>query len=270
MARKNSVSKKILFTALLLAALLTLVLRQKYTKGLNFLFIKVFNPILNIPSDIDTGFVQADISSKDTPDRAAYDKLRTDYDNLLALLREEHERYETLSRIRSQLPGNDSAGIVIAKIRRVLAKGLHYQFVINKGQSDNLKAGQYVLGQNCIIGTVSQTSPDWSIIDLLTDSKHSIEIGIYNKENKKYILGRMTGTGKGSGRIGLVPTEYEIRPNAPVYAMARNGFLEDPVVIGEISKIETSEKDPLLWDIEVKPIIDIGKLTEVAVIVIEP
>ena len=49
MARKQiNASKKRLFITLLLCGIALLLLPQDVTKGLNFLFVRVFNPLLNI------------------------------------------------------------------------------------------------------------------------------------------------------------------------------------------------------------------------------
>ncbi len=256
--KKTNLSKRTLLGALLIAAVFLLLLRQEYTKGLNFLFVKVFNPVLSIPP------VAAHRGE------AEFNKLLADYDNLSAALRQEHERYEKLARIRSELPGLDWAALVLAEVRNVTTAPFNRELIINKGEGDNLKVGQYVLGQNSIIGSISQTSKGWSRVRLLTDPKYSIEIGIFSQKNKKYIRGRMVGTGAKFGKILLISTEHKVQLQDTVYAMAQKGLLETPIVIGKISKVEPDTTEPLLWDIEVKPIVEAEKLDFVAVIVIEP
>ncbi len=275
--KKANLSKRTLLGALFIAAVFLLLLRREYTKELNFLFVKVFNPVLSIPPVAAHrgergygGLGGSGFLPKSAVSRAEFNKLLADYDNLSAVLRAEHKRYEKLARIRSELPGLDWAALVLAEVRNATAAPFDRELIINKGEGDNLKVGQYVLGQNSIIGSISQTSKRWSRVRLLTDPKCSIEIGIFSQKNKKYIYGRMVGTGAKFGKIPLISTEHEVQSQDTVYAMAQKGLLETPIVIGKISKVEPDKTEPLLWDIEVKPIVEAEKLDLVAVIVIEP
>ena len=256
MARKKiNVSKGTLFLALIIASAAVFLLPQKVTQRLNFLFIRTFSPVLNIGRSGKT-------------DPLKYNEMWTAYNNLWADYKKLHKRYEKLAQIRSGLvkPG---PALVLATVINATITEFGHELFINKGESDGLGIGQYVLGRDSIIGTVTQTSKTTARIRLITDARHSIEVRIWRQGKDRYIPGRMTGDGKGLCRIPLVSADYDVRVADTVYAAARVGFLETPRVIGRISEVKHDQDKPLLWDITVMPVHDMAKTAEVAVIVME-
>jgi rod shape-determining protein MreC len=256
MARKKiNVSKGTLFLALMVVSAAVFLLPQRLTQTLNLLFIRTFSPVL-------------DIGRSGKADPLENNKMWTDYWNLQADYITLHKRYEKLTQIRSGLPKPGPA-LVLATVINATITEFGHELFINKGESDGLGIGQYVLGQNCIIGTVTQTSKTTARIRLITDARHSIEVRIWRQGKDRYIPGRMTGDGKGLCRIPLVSADYDVRVADTVYAAARVGFLETPRVIGRVSEVKHDQDKPLLWDITVMPVHDMAKTAEVAVIIME-
>jgi cell shape-determining protein MreC len=256
MARKKiNVSKGTLFLALMVVSAGVFLLPQRVTQRLNFLFIRTFSSVLNIGRSGKT-------------DPLKYNKMWTDYYNLQADYKTLHKRYEKLAQIRSGLvkPG---PALVLATVINATITEFGHELFINKGESDGLNIGQYVLGQDSIIGTVTQTSKTTARIRLITDARHNIEVRIWRQGKDRYIPGRMTGDGKGLCRIPLVSADYDVKVADIVYAAARVGFLETPRVIGRVSEVKHDQDKPLLWDITVMPVHDMAKTAEVAVIVME-
>jgi hypothetical protein len=270
MARKKSkLSKGTLFLSLLIAGIIFLLLPQNITKGLNFLFVELFNPILGIGHNSAPEVFRP--STDDFVSRSEHDKLWTAYNNLRADFRTEHDRYEKLAKIRSGLP-KAGAALVLAEIINTSISGMRHELIISRGENDGLAVGQYVLvpGENSIIGTISETSKAKARIRLVTDIKHNIKVLIWRESRKDYLEAQMVGNGKNSGTIPFISKEYKIQVGDTVYAAARKEFLETPRVIGEISEVKRDENKPLLWDITVRPICDAETLTDVAVIVANP
>jgi rod shape-determining protein MreC len=136
--------------------------------------------------------------------------------------------------------------------------------IINRGQNDGLKKGQFVLGGNSIIGTISDVSPRTARVELITEatSNMAVEIG----EVKTLIQ----GYGRNSAKVKLVSTKHEVKIGDSVYACKKPGFLDAPIIVGTISKFRKDDENPLLWDITVKPACDIERLNSVTVIVMNP
>ncbi|RKY11747.1 MAG: hypothetical protein DRP65_03385 [Planctomycetota bacterium] len=268
MARKRGkMSRATLFTWLLTAGLVLLLLPQSVTKGVNFLFARLFNPVLSVGRS--TGPPIFKPASADFVTRAEYNRLQAAYDNLRAALITEHQRYEKLAGIRSSLP-KPGPKLVLADVMNVSMGGLRRELIINKGTTDGLKPGQYVLGGNGIVGTVSETAQATARVRLITDAGSKIKVAIWQADKKKYIYARMDGEGTDLAKMPFISREYKIRRGDTVYAAAKAGFLESPIVVGRIAQVKPDEKEPLLWDITVEPVQNVELLERVAVIATEP
>ncbi|MBN1456475.1 MAG: hypothetical protein JW912_01330 [Sedimentisphaerales bacterium] len=270
MARKKTVSTGKIFATLITISVIMLLLPQKGTKSLNFLFDEIFNPFLRYGMATAEEVFRMSSSSEEQISRSEYDKLWTAYHNLRSDLMAFHKKYEKLAKIRTS-PPKSGAPIVLAEVLNSSISGLRQELLINRGQIDGIGVGQYVLvpGEHSIIGTISETSNAKSRVRLVTDAKHDLKVLIWSEAMKKYIEAQMIGDGKKSGKIPLISTEYEINTGDTVYAATKKGYLETPRIIGEISKISRDQNNPLLWDITVRPVYPAEELNDVAIIINE-
>ncbi|HEG43784.1 hypothetical protein LCGC14_1824010 [marine sediment metagenome] len=270
MARKQiNVSKGTVFGTLLTVSLIFFVIPHDFTKGLNFLFDTAFSPLLRIGKVSVPRVFRAVPSSEEFVSRAEYNRLLAAYDNVWSDLRKEHKLYEKLAGIRAARP-KEGPGIVLAEVINTKISSVKRELVVNQGQANGLEVGQYVLGENAIVGIVSETSRSTSRIRLLTDVNANIPVWIWRPPSKKYIQGWMKGTGTEVGKIPLISTEYDVKDGDTVYAAARVGYLETARVIGKVTGLKSDEKKPLIWDITVEPLMKDEDISSVAVIVMNP
>ena len=105
---------------------------------------------------------------------------------------------------------------------------------------------------------------NWKTITFIAALRH-------DRVTAPFVLeGPMTGDGRDGCRIGLIPIkEYDVRVGDTVYASAKLGLLDTPIVIGEVAQVKPDRNTPVLWDIHVRPIFP-ARLTEIAVIVMVP
>lgn len=254
-------SKTASFTALVLVGIILLLAPQSITNKLNFAFVRIFKHVLNI------GPAASAHNSADAEQfvpRQMHNLLQIAYNNLLADLIEEHRRLEELAGLRSELP-SPGTNLVLANVMRSGKDEL----IVNRGKSSGLVKGQYVLGMNCVIGTVADVSVDYASVRLITHPALSIHAVIRTEPDNTYVdEGLLKGTGGEVGRM-RVAREYEIKVGFVVYAAKRAGLLETPRVIGTIQSCQIDEEYPLLWDIIVAPAADLSALSDVAVIVMQ-
>jgi cell shape-determining protein MreC len=263
MARvKFKPSKLTLFVSLFLFGFILFLLPQNITSKLNFTFIDIFGYFLNMGSS--ASYYHAPQSSPaDYVSRHDYNRLQTAYANLQEELSEQKRQLEKLSKVRLTEP-DTSTGLVLAKV----VNRKENEFVINHGSADGLKAGQYVLGDNAVIGLVEQVSPDISIVRLITSSSCKIPIKISAPDVNTYFNGTMQGNDKKSAVILNIPQKYKIKAGFNVYAAEKPGYLRSSRLIGRISKCIAGERNPVVWDITVEPAYDFNNITDVAVIVL--
>ncbi|UCE47436.1 MAG: rod shape-determining protein MreC, partial [Phycisphaerales bacterium] len=131
------------------------------------------------------------------------------------------------------------------------------------GQEDGLAVGQFVLVNDSIIGTVSNVGVCTGRVRLITDPTSRIAVKIGELEADRI----MQGTGDSLAKIQLVPTKHTIKTGDIVLAQKKPGFLNTPVITGTVVQCKRNNKNPLLWDIKVKPACDIDAVKDVTVIV---
>lgn len=268
--RHFHLSNGTLFVLLLCAGFALLLLPRSLTQKINFLFRETFSPALGIGRQF-----QSENAAMPGPDaqhvsREEHNKLWKNYKNLHAQLLKLQENYETVSRIRSGLPRFYS-GLVAAEVIGP-GTGLAQEVLLNKGAVDGIRPGCYVMspGQNSIVGVVRETSEQMSRMRALTDVNQSIAIRIRRDGTSQDIGALMFGNGKGGCTVSLVEREKDVRVGDAVYAAARPGMLDIPMIIGEVSEVLADEESPLLWKISVQPAEQAFSLTTVAVIVSTP
>jgi len=270
--KQLNISRGTLFTTLVIVAIVFQVIPQKHTERLNFLFLKVFKPVLNVGPESYPAVFRPAGNAEESVSRSRYNELWKDYMNTQAALLEMQRKFETLSGVRSELP-KPVPPLVLAKVLTSSIDGFGHKVVINAGTSSGIETGQYVLdtSQTSVVGSISDVSETTATVRLLTDARHIIMVGIRREGRDDYIERQMTGDGRDGCKIGLVPRkEYDVRVGDTVYASAKRGLLDTPIVIGEVALVKPDQNTPDLWDIRVRPIFEPARLTELAVIVMVP
>ncbi len=258
------------FVMLLCAGIVLLLLPSAVTQRVNFLFAETFAPVMRLGRPPAGETVAAGDSDAYVP-RRDYEGLWKDHQNLHAQLLELQNAYETLAQIRSGLPRFFS-GMVVADVITGSGSVLHHELLINKGAADGLGPGSYVMSPegNSIVGVVSQSSDLMARVRLLTDANQSIEVRIRRDGGPLDVAALMFGDGRGACTIAMVERQKDIRPGDAVFAAARPGLLEVPLIIGRVAEVRPDEESPLLWQIRVQPVEDARTLKTVAVIVADP
>jgi len=247
----------------MLAGFILLFAPQNLTNDLQFTFARLFRWPLTIGRNISL-YARTRRSAPGTTNRR-----ESQYQNYIAnleeQLREKHREVEELSKLRDRFHPLENAGFVVAEVYRVSINGARSELTINRGEKHGLAEGQFVLGDNSIIGKISNVSFRSAQVKLFTDPTSKIAVRI-----AKLNVGRvMEGAGNNSAKIPLLPIEHEVRVGDDVYADKKIGFLDDLIIIGKVAQCKRG-REPLLWDITVKPVCDIERLNSVTVIIMNP
>jgi rod shape-determining protein MreC len=264
MARaKFKPSKLTLFIGLVLTGLILLLIPQNVTSKLNFAFINIFGFFLNIGSSA-AYYQTPENNSPFFVSRHEHDKLWVAYTNLQAEVFEQKKQIEELGKVRMTEP-DPATGLVLAKVVNCRKN----EFIINRGSTDGLKKGQYVLGDNAVIGCIEQVSADISSVKLITSSACRLHVRISAPDVNSYFNGTMQGDDKDEAKILNVPKKYKIKDGYLVYAAPKAGFLQSSRNIGKISQCIIDRSNPIVWDISLEPAYEFGNITDVAVIVMK-
>jgi len=263
-ATRFKISRKILFAYLMLFGFILLFTPDSITGKLQFAFARMFRLPLGFGRSISLA-ASATQPAEDAVSGRLYNQLLNHAANLEQMLEQQQGKLERLSRLRSRLP-LEGAQLVTAGIITCRVEQQHCELLLNRGASDGLAQGQYVIGDNSVIGIIRSAASRTSKVRLLTDPASSITVTMPRLE----IPAVMQGTGWNEARIGLVSTEKAVRTGDLIFACRKPGFLDSPIVIGSVFECEPDDDKPLTWDITIKPACDVEELTDVVVIVMNP
>lgn len=243
-----------LFTWFILGALILLIAPQQMTSQFQLFFAHIFHWPLRMSRDIMLT-ARTSQPTRKSADRSEI-QLENRNANLEAMLAEAIQRDKDLTNFLREYP-RPGDKFVFANITKISADEL----VINRGQNQGIKMGQFVLGDNSIIGTISEVTAYSSKVKLITSPESKIAVK----------LGDRDAIAEGSEtamKIQLVPKSYKVKTAQNVFCKPKTGFLYSPIIIGTVSDCRESNKNPLLWEITIEPACDIETLTSVDVIVI--
>jgi len=264
MARKLiRVSRRMLFTWFMLAGFILLFAPQNLTNNFQFAFARLFRLPLSVGRNISL-FTRTWQSRQGITNRR-----ESKYENYIANLTEqlhsERQLVEKLTRLRDRF-GLQGADLIPADVVTASIGGAHCELIIYCRKEHGLAKGQFVLGDNSIIGTISDVSGRTAKVTLFTDpaSKIAVRIGKLNIDRI------MQGAGNDSAKVRQVSTKHNIKVGDQVLAHKKPAFLDTSLIIGTVARCSQDIQDPSLWDITIKPVCDIESLNSVTVIIMNP
>lgn len=253
-----------LFTWLMLGGLILLLAPQSLTGKLQLGFVRVFRWPLSVGGGLALS-ANTQQTLEDMVPRAKYVRLENHCNNLQEALDRQREKFSQLSGLCGT-DGWDGADFVIADIITPSIDRSRGALTVKCPRNAGLAKGQYVLGDNSIIGTVSDFAGGTAHIRLFTDPKSRMPVRI-----GKGVARVMQGNGDSTAKIPLVKKTEKIKVGDKVFA--NNGqtmFLDAPVIVGTVAEVKPNRKKPLELDVTVKPACDIVELENVAIIIMDP
>lgn len=258
MARKQvKVSRRMLFAWCMLGGLIFLFAPDNLTNRCQLAFARLFHWPLSFGRSISLSAKPSRSSGNDFT--AIENQLNIHIANLQERLFATEEKLKQLSGLYDVYHWGNTR-FVIADVTR----GSTDELVINYGAMDGIAVGQFVLGDNSIIGKISAVARRTAKVSLITKPDCKIEVRISRLGIKKI----MQGGGNNTAKIRMVSTEKKIKKGDKVFFRPKAGFLSVPIIVGTITDYKEDDDYPLLWDITVTGVCDIEQLDNVAVIVI--
>ena len=259
-----------LFIWFMLAGFIFLLTPHRHTKKLQHAFEAVFAWPLDMGSRVSLAARTRAVANVRNPReyrllQKEYQRLQTHLHNLQAQLERKCDQLDALSGLRNRFPELKGAKLVPA-VATPSVDGLRSMLVINRGKDDGLTEGQFVLADNSIIGTISDVSSGTAWVKLFTDPTANIPVNIAKLDVPRM----MQGSGNNSAKVQLVPIMHKVKAGDIIYAREKPGYLDAPMVIGQVAQCKRDSEKPSLWDITVEPRCDLARLDSVTVIVMNP
>ena len=181
--------------------------------------------------------------------------------NLEETLAQERKRLQKLSGLYNTYVWEGTDFALADVITKDTADGSGNELTIDCRKTTGLAKDQFVLGDESIIGTISDIFPQISKaeVKLITDPTSRIPVKVAGLKSI------MKGSGNNLAKIEMVKNEVKVGEN--VFALKKPGFSDAPMIVGKVSECNRSQKNPSLWDITVVPACDIEQLGDVAIII---
>jgi rod shape-determining protein MreC len=251
-----------LFTWLMLTGLIFLFAPQNLTNKFQFAFARIFRWPLSIGRNITLS--TRTWSDRGKPiDPTSHREYVNQISNLEKWLEQERKKVEKLTGMTDRRP-LEGVKFILADVIPASDRSAN-KLIINRGKNNGLRQGQFVLGDNSIIGTISNVTFRSAQVKLITDPTSKIAVRIARINVSRV----MQGDGNNSAKILQLSTKHKVKVGDDVYADKKIGLLDDSIIIGKVKQFKRG-REPLLWDITVKPVCDIESLNSVAVIVMNP
>ena len=257
--KQIKVATKVLLAWLVLAGFILFLMPREQTDKLQLAFAGIFKRPLNIGRD---ALLFGRQGSAGSVSAEQYNRLRNHLANITEQLHNEHRKVEELSGLRNRM-FLEGAKLVCGDVITISQQTTQGKLVVNRGTSDGLAQGQFVLAEDGIIGTVSDVFSNTAMIKLVTDPAFKIAVKVGNLDAGA----AMQGDGCNSAKIPMVAKKYAVESGDMVYALKQAGFLSTALIVGTVGSCASDAENPLLWDIRVTPVCDIGQLKSVNVIV---
>jgi rod shape-determining protein MreC len=252
-----------LFIWLMLAGFIFLFAPQKFANNFQSSFARIFDWPLSISKSVSLS-ARAKQLPMDVVPRHKYNQLQNHLANVKEWLNETRQKVAKLSGLADRGIW-EGEKLVIADVAAV--SGSSTELILNRGSDDGVREGQFVLGRESIIGTISVVSSRTSRVKLITDSTSKIAVKIGELEVSRL----MQGDGGDLAKIELLGySKYKVKIGDDVLACKKHGYLNSAMITARVARCKRDDENPSLWDITVKPACDIKRLNDVVVIIINP
>ena len=144
-----------------------------------------------------------------------------------------------------------SQKFILGRVSSVSQSRLKKQIIINKGSNDNLTIGQVVLGSKGVIGQITQTTPLYSTVLMITDPTQYVPI----KNQRNGIRGISKGVASNQGRlvVNFIESDFDVVLGDLFLTSAIGSKFPAGYPMGKVIHIEQHTDDPFLH-IELAPI----------------
>lgn len=144
-----------------------------------------------------------------------------------------------------------SQKFILGRVSSVSQSRLKKQIIINKGSNDNLAVGQVVLGSEGVIGQITQTTPLYSTVLMITDPTQYVPI----KNQRNGIRGISKGVASNQGRlvVNFIESDFDVVLGDLFLTSAIGSKFPAGYPMGKVIHIEQHTDDPFLH-IELAPI----------------
>lgn len=140
-------------------------------------------------------------------------------------------------------------------------------FIIDKGQKDNIKKGMVVITAAGLVGQVTSTASNWSIIQSISNENIAVS-GMVESANEinGIVKGYKDDNNNLLAKLYYLPLESAIKKGDVILTSGFGNLYPKGIRIGEVTDIEV-DQGKIMENAIIKPYVDFNKLQQVLVVV---
>lgn len=179
-------------------------------------------------------------------------------------LKSENERLRSLLNFQTR---NSYYNFVVCHIMGRPNNGELNGYIIDKGIRDGVSKGMVVVNAEGLVGQVTSTANNWSIVQTLADENIAVGAMVENtKENNGVVKGYKDSNKNLLAKIYYLPLNSAIK-EGDVITTSGDGFLYPKGIrIGKVVKVE-EDRGKVMKNAVIQPYVDFNKLEEVSIII---
>lgn len=145
----------------------------------------------------------------------------------------------------------------LGRVSSVSQSRLKKQIIINKGSNDGLKTGRAVLGSKGVIGQITQITPLYATVLMITDPTQHVPI----KNQRNGVRGISKGIASGQGKlvVNFIEPDFDIALGDVFLTSAIGSKFPAGYPVGKVTHVEQRTDEPFLH-IELTPMQTIEQL----------
>jgi len=290
-----------IFTYLMIAAMVCLLIPERFTNKLDHLLSFLVGPLSQSSREGSLAVSNA-LRQRQQPtvNFEEYQKLlnrsQREQRELINLNQQVDHLKEMTLRLTGvkQQYGLERVKLVAAHITGSDSSSLREIKKLDQGSAEGVQAGQLVLAwsdsggsdagksndktelyqkalQGAVVGKIIDSARDTSSLQLLSDPGLRMKVVLMpnpGRKEKWQAEGLLQGEGLGRVTVTKVPAtaEYTIRRGDVVLALPEAKILPVAMLIGWVQSCQPEEQNPVLWQIQVRPAVELHPLREVIII----
>ena len=245
-----------LFTPVFIAIFLILSdYKFSYLDSVKQFIAKLISPIylvVNLPSQLyiwidEQGATKQALLNQNKQLNSELTRLKGNLQTHNALLLE-NQKLTKLLGASYQINGQK---LILGRVSSVSQSRLKKQIIINKGSNDGLAIGQVVLGSEGVVGQITQITPLYATVLMLTDPTQHVPI----KNQRNGVRGIAKGLASNQGKlvINFIEPEFDVVLGDVFLSSAIGSKFPAGYPVGKVTHVEQHPDDPFLH-IELTPI----------------
>ena len=179
-----------------------------------------------------------------------------------AVYREENERLEALLNLQNSMSDNTT---VAARVIAHSNKSWFESIEINKGQFQGIEKGNIVITPDGVVGRVTETGQDYSIVTTILDSSSAVGIKVSRTDGSGIVEGDSELAKDVQCKLSFVDKNTPIIVGDVVETSGTGGIYPAGLVVGTVMSISADSTGSLNYAV-INPAVEIDKLSEVLVI----